>query len=107
MTATAERISGNLPGKAGETYAYALSAPYHGIDHVIVSRIDMSAWGLRETRVVPAALDESGIPIMLTDGDNTMSMSIPMALCSHAEALESIGYTEVVPEPVDPPDEAA
>lgn len=107
MSATAERISGNLPGKAGEAYAYALSASYHGIDHVIVSRIDMAAWGLRETRIVPAGLDEAGVPIMLTDGDNTMSMSIPMALCSHAEALASIGYTEVVPDPGDTPSETA
>lgn len=87
----AYRITDKIPGKAGEAYGYELSEPYNGVDHLIVSRIDMAAFGLRETRILPGQLFDGRV-IAMTDVDNTLALSIPMALCSHEEALASIGY---------------
>lgn len=87
----ATRITDRIRGRAGEAYGYHLSEPFNGVDHLIVSRIDMAAFGLQETRIVPAE-ESHGDVIMLVDGDNTMAMSIPMPLCSHEDALASIGY---------------
>ncbi|WP_155288817.1 hypothetical protein [Rhodococcoides fascians] len=104
--ATATRVTDQLRGKAGEAYGYELSEPFHGVSHLIVSRVDMAAWGLRETRIVPAMADDIGQVVMLRDGDNTMALSIPLELCSHAEALASIGYeiAEMAEVPPGDPD---
>lgn len=90
----ATRITDRLTGKAGEAYGYKLSEPFNGLDYLIVSRIDMAAFGLRETRIVPAELSYGDL-VMLVDGENTMAVSIPMDLCSHEDALLSIGYEAV------------
>lgn len=97
---TATRITDRIPGKAGESYGYELSEPFNGVDHVIVSRVDMAAFGLRETRVLPGQLFDGRV-IAQTDVDNTLALSIPMSLCSHAEALASIGF-EAVEKPAEP-----
>lgn len=95
--ATATRVTAALPGKAGEAYGFELSEPFRGVSHLIVSRVDWPEWGLRETRIVPAQIVD-GVVIMLTNGDNTMAVSIPLELCSHKEALAEIGY-ETVDQP--------
>lgn len=100
--ATAVKITDQIRGKAGEAYGYELSEPFNGIDFLIVSRIDMAAFGLRETRIVPAELSD-GVVIMLVDGDNTMAVSIPLPLCSHEDALASIGYEVAHADPLEPP----
>ena len=87
----AERITDRIPGKAGVAYGYRLDEPYAGIDYLIVSCIDMPTFGLRETRIIPAEMFDGRV-IMQTDGENTLSVSIPLPLCSHEEALGSIGY---------------
>lgn len=103
---TATKCTERIRGKAGEAYGYELSEPFNGVDYLIVSRIDMAAFGLQETRIVPAEMSHGDV-IMMVDGDNTMAVSIPMTLCSHAEALASIGYemveapAEVEPESVE------
>lgn len=99
---TAVRITDRIRGKAGVAYGYELSEPFNGVDYVIVSRIDMESWGLCETRVVPAELSDGDV-IMLVDGDNTMAVSIPMELCSHEDALLSIGYEVAIADPVETP----
>lgn len=91
---TAQQVTERIRGRAGEAYGYELSEPYEGVDYLIVSRIDMPAFGLQETRLVPAEMSHGEV-IMLVDGDNTMAMSIPLALCSHEDALSSIGYTAI------------
>lgn len=103
--ATATRVTDRLRGKAGESYGYELSEPYYGVGHLIVSRIDMPMFGLRETRIVPAEMAYGNV-IALVDGDNTMALSIPMDLCSHEEALATIGYdiAEMVIEETPPGD---
>ncbi|WP_196249938.1 hypothetical protein [Rhodococcoides fascians] len=96
----AVQVTEKLRGKAGEAYGFKLSEPYSGVDYLIVSRIDLPAFGLRETRIVPAELSHGEV-IMLTTGDNTMAASIPLELCSHEDALASIGFavTEEASEP--------
>lgn len=89
--ATAKRVTEALVGKAGEAYGYELSAPFNGVDHLIVSCIDWPDWGLRETRIAPATVVDGEV-IMLVNGDNTMALSIELPFCTHAEALKSIGY---------------
>ncbi|MFC8182393.1 MULTISPECIES: hypothetical protein [Nocardiaceae] len=96
---TATRITDRIPGKAGEAYGYELSEPYNGVDYLIVSRIDMAAFGLRETRILPGQLFDGRV-IAQTNVDNTLALSIPLELCSHEEALASIGYEAVEPPPV-------
>lgn len=100
--AIATRVTNRLRGKAGESYGYELSEPYYGVDYLIVSRIDMPAFGLRETRIVPAELAYGNV-IALVDGDNTLALSIPMELCSHEDALLSIGYEMSIADPVKMP----
>lgn len=93
--ATAKRVTGQLEGKAGEAYGYKLDTSYQGVGYLIVSRIDWPNWGLQETRIVPAGLVDGAV-VMLVDAEGTMSLSRELALCSHADALRSIGYSEVV-----------
>jgi hypothetical protein len=88
---TAKRITEALVGKAGEAYGYELSEPFNGVDHVIVSCIDWTDWGLKETRITPATVVDGEV-IMLVNGDNTLALSKEMPFCTHAEALKSIGY---------------
>lgn len=99
---TAFKVTDRIRGKAGEAYGYRLSEPFNGLDYLIVSRIDMAAFGLRETRIVPAELSHGSV-IMLVDGDNTMAVSIPLELCSHEDALLSIGYEVAIAAPVETP----
>ncbi|GGG03863.1 hypothetical protein GCM10007304_17500 [Rhodococcoides trifolii] len=93
----ASKLTGPLEGKAGEAFGYRLSEPFNGVDYLIVTRIDWPQWGCQETRVVPASrlVDEDGTEhvVQLVDGEHTMSISIELALCTHEEALQSIGYT--------------
>ena len=100
--ATAVKITDRIQGKAGETFGYELSEPFNGLDYLMVSRVDMPAFGVRETRIVPAELSYGNV-IALLDGDHTMALSIPLELCSHEDALASIGYEVVVPAPVETP----
>lgn len=88
---TAKRVTEALIGRAGEAYGYELSEPFNGVDHLIVSCIDWPDWGLQETRIAPATVVDGEV-IMLVNGDNTMALSIELQLCTHAEALKSIGY---------------
>lgn len=97
---TARRMTDRIPGKAGDAYGYELSEPFNGVDYVIVSRIDMAAFGLRETRVLPGQLLDGRV-IAMTDVDNTLALSIPMDLCSHEDALLSIGYGVLIPAPAE------
>ncbi|NIL77594.1 hypothetical protein [Rhodococcus sp. B10] len=87
----AYRITEQIPGKAGEAYGYELSEPYSGADYLIVSRIDWAAFGLRETRIAPGQLLDGQV-ITQTGVDNSLALSIPFPLCTHAEALAEIGY---------------
>ncbi|MBY4212915.1 hypothetical protein HQO42_15100 [Rhodococcus fascians] len=100
--AIATRVTSRLRGKAGEAYGYELSEPYYGVDYLIVSRIDMPAFGLRETRIVPAEFAYGNV-IALVDGDNTLALSIPMELCSHEDALLTVGYEMAIAAPVETP----
>lgn len=99
---SALRVTEPIPGKAGVAFGYKLSEPFNGVDYLIVSVIDMAAWGLRETRIVPAEFS-GGQVIGLVGGDNTLAVSIPLGLCSHEDALLSIGYEVAFAEPVETP----
>lgn len=106
MTHDAYLTRENLPGKGFAetvTHCYQLSEPYDGIEYLTVSVTDKPKWNYQETLILPAS-DGEGAAFAAPDG--SLGASIILPLCTHTEALESLGYTitatPTAPEPEEP-----